>query len=142
MKKRVRKLSKIRKPKRIKRLKHKPLRTKNDIGTSKVEEEFGLFLRRLGIEVEPQFKIAYKFYDFKVKDKNIVVELDGDYWHCNPEKFPNGPIDKIQRKGIKNDKFKTTLAEGNGFRILRVWENDFRTRKHEVVNKVLQFINE
>lgn len=140
--KKVRKVRKISKIRKIRKKKVYVPRTKNDIGTSNAEYEFGLFLQRLGIEIEEQFQIAYKFYDFKIKGKNIICEFDGDYYHYNPEICGHKPANAMQRKNIKNDKYKTALAEGNGFRLLRIWENDFNTKKISTAEKILKFINE
>lgn len=134
--KKVRKVRKVSKIRKIRKKKVYVPRTKNDIGTSKAECNFGLFLQRLGIEVETQFQIAYKYYDFKVKDKNIFIEFHGTYYHCQPKFYPNGPINNIQRKNVKNDKYKNTLAESNGFRIIYCWEDDFNNHKDVIIEQL------
>lgn len=136
------KLKKIRKIKKIKKVKKLNKFKKFEPTISKIEVIFGDFLKKLGLEIEPQFRIGYKFFDFKIKDKNIILEFDGDFYHRNPETQGHYPANAMQRKNMKNDKYKTALAEGNGFRLLRIWENDFNTKKISTAEKILKFINE
>lgn len=138
----VKKVRRVQKIRRIKKAKTFTPRTKNEIGSSKIEKIFGLVLSKFGVELEEQFQIGYKYYDFKVKDKNILLEFDGDWFHKNPKTHGDYPANAMQRKNMKNDKIKNTLAEANGYRLIRIWEDDFRNRKHEVIDLVLKFINE
>jgi len=140
MAKRVRK-AKIRKPYKA-RIKRKGSKRVYKPGTSKIEGVFGKFLRlECGLKIEKQYQIAYKFYDFKIKDTMILIEFDGDLWHCNPTAFKEGAINQVQRDAIINDKYKDELARSCGYRLLRIWEKDFRTNKYLVKNKILDFVN-
>lgn len=134
--KKVKKIRKIKKIKKIKRIKTFVPRTKEDITVSKVEKQFGCFLTKFGIELDSQFRIAYKFYDFKVKDKNILLELDGDFYHYNPKTQGGKPANSMQRKNMKNDKIKNALAVVNGYKLLRFWEDDFKNNKHMIIEKL------
>ena len=53
-------------------------------GTSKLEVRFAKnFLDRLGVRYVYQFeaKSIKRFYDFFIPDCNILIEVDGDYYH-------------------------------------------------------------
>lgn len=54
---------------------------------SSTEGEFIKYCKNNGIEIEPQFQIMAggHRYDFRISGSNVLVELDGVYWH-NPEK--------------------------------------------------------
>jgi endogenous inhibitor of DNA gyrase (YacG/DUF329 family) len=67
-------------------------------------------------------KHKYKIFDFFVLEKNILIEVDGDYWHGNPRFFktPN----EMQKNAIKNDIFKNKLARKKKYKLLRYWENE------------------
>jgi len=54
---------------------------------SKAEIEIKKFIEDLGHVVEPQFRIGSLKYDFLIKKLNIIIEYNGDYWHCNPKKI-------------------------------------------------------
>lgn len=70
-------------------------------------------------------------YDFKIND-NVLIELNGDYWHCSPKiykpndmvKFPNNKYIKAVDKW-NYDKEKYEWAEHCGYKIIVIWESDF-----------------
>ena len=88
------------------------------------EKKFVSMMKELGIICESQKIVGQKIFDFYIPSKNMLIEVDGDYWHGNPEKYAekNG----MQRKNAKNDQFKDVLAKGYGYGIERVWENDLK----------------
>lgn len=59
----------------------------------------------MGLEVIPEFTIGYlnendmkkhwKFYDFRIVGHNILIEVNGDYWHANPQIYK--PDDIVYR---------------------------------------------
>jgi very-short-patch-repair endonuclease len=137
------KLRKIKPIKPLKRKRKKRVLTKKDIPSSKIEKEFMKWLKEeLHLSVEDQFQIAYKWYDFRIRTTKILIEFDGDYYHCNPEVYPDGPVDRLQKKAILNDKYKTALAESEGYTVIRVWEKDFKKNKGEVKKKILQEVKD
>lgn len=81
-------------------------------------------------DILKELKLNYKYssilekrqYDFILPDYNILIECDGDFWHCNPLIYPNPSEFQLER--IKIDKLKNNIAERNGYRLLRVWEWD------------------
>jgi len=120
-----------------KKRKKRPI-TKETVGTSKLEKKFGEFMNSIGIEFDTQFQLSWKFYDFIIKDTNIVVEMDGDFWHCNPAVYKNGPINSQQKKAKKNDKLKNHLAEVAGYDLVRIWEKDFKDNQDMVKELLLK----
>ena len=134
----VTKIRKIKKVRSVKPKRSKPKRTSADITVSKAELFFGIFCKRIGIELEEQFQIGYKFYDFKVKGKNILVEFDGSYYHGDPKLFEKSELNSMQKKNMRNDKFKDKLAAANGYKLIRIWENDFNSNPNEVKERLLK----
>ena len=59
-----------------------------------------------------------------------MVEVDGSYYHGNPE--TNKTLNGMQKKNIRNDVFKDVLAKGLGYGIERVWENELKDKYEEV----------
>jgi len=102
-------------------------------------------LERLVANVLDEHNIQYHFqyfinngsicksYDFLIKDTNILLEVDGDFWHGNPDtKHHYDKANEIQQ----NDKIKTELAESRGFIIYRYWESDIRKNPNVVIDKL------
>lgn len=88
------------------------------------ELEFEKLMDELGVEFEPQKVVGLKIFDYYIPSKNMVVEVDGDYFHGNPEKYDKPS--KMQQRNRRNDKYKSVLALNHGFLIERVWESDLK----------------
>jgi very-short-patch-repair endonuclease len=74
-----------------------------------------------------------KSYDFKIKDTNILLEIDGDYWHGGPSLEKHFfKLEEVKQ----NDIFKDQLAKDNGFNLLRIWESDIYNKPSIVVDKI------
>lgn len=64
-----------------------------------------------------------KSYDFKIKNRPLIIEVDGDFWHGNPNQSNHyEKVDEIK----KNDKVKDELAQKRSIRIIRLWESDIK----------------
>ena len=111
--------------------------------SSKLEEEFKTILDLLHIQYYEQFyaKEIKSLYDFKIKGKNILIEVDGDYWHCNPEieKFKI-PTKEWHHHNLKRDKIKNEWAIEHGYTLLRFWEHDIKNNRLEVIQQLVNCI--
>lgn len=97
-------------------------------------------LESSGIEFEYQFELSGFFYDFSIKDTNIIIEVDGDFWHCNPNSIYAIPKTKEQTKNLQNDIRKNAIAHANGYRLLRFWESDIINNRLQVVTRIIDEI--
>lgn len=114
----------------------------NGLGyTSKLETKFAKLLDTLHIEYYQSFyvKDIKALYDFKIKGTNIIIEVDGDYWHCNPaiDKFKT-PIHDWHFKNLERDKIKNKWAKENGYTLLRFWESDINNDIQSVTLTLLE----
>ena len=66
------------------------------------------------------------FYDCYIKELNLVIEYNGDYWHANPKKYKSTDIirDKEVSDIWKYDKYKESLVKENHYNIEIVWESE------------------
>jgi hypothetical protein len=105
---------------------------------SNLEYKFEGILELLEIEYIHSYYIEEikKIYDFYLPKLNILIEVDGDFWHCNPIKY-NKPECKTQEINLKNDEFKNQWAKDNNYTLLRFWENDINNNIQHV-KQVLQ----
>jgi very-short-patch-repair endonuclease len=108
-------------------------------GTSKLEDYFARnFLDQLGVKYIRQFeaKDIGRFYDFFCPDANVIIEVDGDYYHSygltHEQKNP------MQKHNEWVDKVKDEWALLHGIPILRIWEHDI----HDNPNKVMMTLKE
>lgn len=96
------------------------------------EKEFQKMLKELKVKFETQKIVGNKIFDFYIPHLNLLLEVDGDYWHANPDTLKTEKINGMQAKNVRNDKFKDALATTLGFSIERVWENDLKNNYEDV----------
>lgn len=69
-------------------------------------------------------------YDFIIKGKRILVEVNGDYWHGNPNKFNldgsdgKRKLNDIQITKIETDELKLEFAKSHNFEVIYIWEEE------------------
>lgn len=98
------------------------------------EREFEKILKELKISFEVQKIVGNKIFDFYIPHANLLFEVDGDYWHGNTDTF--SVLNGIQKKNIRNDGYKESLALGLGYSIERVWESELKADYEKVKNRV------
>ena len=89
------------------------------------ELEFEKILKELGIDYRSQEIVGGKIFDFYIPSVNLLVEIDGDYWHYNRKTNKKGP-NRTQKRNIINDKKKNVIAKTGGYKLSRVWESDLK----------------
>jgi very-short-patch-repair endonuclease/predicted nucleic acid-binding Zn ribbon protein len=107
---------------------------------NKLEQFVASILDENNIKYKHQFFIKIKdgickSYDFKIKDTNILIEIDGDYWHGGPgveKHFHN--IEETKQ----NDLLKNQIALENGYLLLRFWESDIYNKPEILVETLLK----
>lgn len=106
-----------------------------------LESRFGDLLESIGVDFIFQYTICGFNFDYYLPKYDLVIEVDGDFYHCNPIKYPNGPIYETQKTTIKNDDKKNKICEGsNGLTLLRFWESDINNRTEWVIGELKKFI--
>jgi G:T-mismatch repair DNA endonuclease (very short patch repair protein) len=79
-------------------------------------------LLKLKIDYKKKLNIGYYNCDYVIN--NIIIEVQGDYWHGNPKIYNN--FDNIQQKNIKRDNRKFKYLSSNGYEIIYLWEYDLK----------------
>lgn len=108
-------------------------------GTSKLEDYFAEnFLDAIGVKYVRQYeaKEIGRFYDFYCEEANVIIEVDGDFYHgyglVYEEKSP------MQKHNQWVDKVKDEWALERGIPIIRIWEHDI----HDNPEKVMKMLRE
>lgn len=82
-------------------------------------------------------------YDFIVHKKRILIEVQGDYWHGNPNLFneigdnEKRKLNDIQKKNIKRDCCKLKFANEHNFEVIYIWEEDIKNGDFSKLDKLL-----
>jgi ribosomal protein S18 acetylase RimI-like enzyme len=74
---------------------------------------YSKILDSLNIKYEMEFSSNIWLFDFKIVNSNMLVELQGDYWH------------KLKDR-VQKDNKKLKYANNNGFDLRYLWGSDFK----------------
>lgn len=123
------------------------MRKNSKVKTSKLEIEFKKIL--LSLNLKEDVDIIYNhlvhkintFFDFYFPKKNIIIEVDGDFYHCNPNSDYSEPTYEIQKKNMVNDKRKNSWCSNHGITLIRYWEKDINERPEWVIEDLKNKLN-
>jgi len=101
---------------------------------SKLEIKFEIILNLLNINNTCQYNFKGKLFDFYLEKYNILIEVDGDFYHCNPNSKHKDVIYETQILTKKNDNFKNNLCSKFNITLLRYWEKDINERPEWVIS--------
>lgn len=104
--------------------------------SSKLEDDFvDNFIKPYTKDYKRQYYIPEikQFCDIFLPGKNIVIEINGSYWHCD-RRIYHSPINKIQKDKIKRDEIKYKYLRDNGILLIIIWENDIKNNILKVKN--------
>ena len=110
-----------------------------EYGTSKLETKFANdFLKKLGVKFQTQFKAESigRYYDFYIPSANLLIEIDGDFYHSFNVLYEN--MSPMQKKNKRVDRDKDKWAKEHKIPLIRIWEHDI----HENPSKVLNMLKE
>lgn len=116
--------------------------------SSKLEYRILNICKNNNIKYVHQYFINRHSYDFKF-EKNIILEIQGDYWHANPLFYKGTDVLNHKGKNItasqlwQKDKNNKILAEKYGYKVFYLWENDINKMKDEqILDYIKSIINE
>jgi len=123
---------------------HKPKRTRKHKQRTLPEQLTQDLLEELSIEFEIekslQYKFSWKHYDICLIDYPILIEVDGNYWH-GEKKTVDKKMRLVHYKNKQNDAIKNWLAKKNGYKLIRIWENEIKDDRESVKQKILDTIS-
>lgn len=107
-----------------------------------IEKAFEKILEELEIPFQYKFRIYdkekinfwFREYDFLILNTNILIEIDGDYWHGNEKIFEE--LSDFQKSVQVNDLIKKEFANTNGYDIIRFWGSEIKKNNDKVKNEI------
>ena len=88
------------------------------------------------------FKDKYYIVDFLLPNENIIIEVNGDYWHGNPLIYQKEQLNNLQLDLINRDINKKNELENIGYKVIYLWEYDLINNidkcKSIILNALLQ----
>jgi very-short-patch-repair endonuclease len=116
------------------------------INLSKAEKEISDHLTQINVEHKTQFRIpsiSY-IYDFYIPNLNLIIEYNGNFWHCNPKKYQKDQIVKFPRQKQfrvqdiwARDKNKSEAAVERGYKFEVLWEDVYSSEGMNAVQAIL-----
>ncbi len=95
---------------------------------------------------DTEYNIENYFYDEGSLFYKLIIEVNGDYFHANPEIYDENFYVRGKWKSYKAkdkweyDKHKADKAVSYGFKVLTIWEKDFKQIDY-VKNLIKEAIN-
>lgn len=141
---------------RYKKKKERAIKTlasyKNSDGTqkeNKIEKKVRELLDSMGLYYEQEKRFSYKgktrIFDFYVTNgiTGWACEIQGTYWHS--QKYLEGEqkyatLTKIQKRNLRNDKFKNLMMKEMNIPILYLWEDEINSNIKEVERKIKGYV--
>jgi very-short-patch-repair endonuclease len=117
------------------------LKTKLSNKKSKLEIKFENILRLINLNFEYQYEYQYRLFDFYLKKYNTIIEVDGDFYHCNPNSKHHEIIYETQKLTKENDRYKDELCENHNMTLIRYWEMDINERPEWVISDLKSKLN-
>jgi DNA mismatch endonuclease (patch repair protein) len=86
------------------------------------------YLKSKNIEFKTNIKGLIGYPDIKINNINVLIFVDGDYWHCCEQcGFKDYQKNKTETVRQYDNRITKTLEE-QGYKVIRIWE-------HEIDNK-------
>ena len=101
--------------------------------TSDIQRKIESILEETGFSFNYNEKFGDYFPDFINHENKVIIEVNGDYWHCNPTIY-NQPKDSKQVKHIVTDYGKKCYYFSKGYMLITIWENDIVNHLEEMTN--------
>lgn len=110
---------------------------------TKCELRFKDMLDELAIDYIQQFRMKRFICDFYLPKFNLIVEIDGDYWHANPKSFKStdvvGRKKEIAARIWQKDKARECDLKNMNFNVIRYWESSLKIKNaQEIFEDIVQ----
>lgn len=94
---------------------------------SKLQKKFGKILEELNINYIEEYKIRWWRFDYYLPEFNILIEVQGKYWHTRQDIVTR---DKKKRSFVKNN---------TNMKLYEVWEDEFKDLE-KLIEKIQSII--
>ena len=108
-----------------------------------------MILDSIGIQYVSQkiIKENGKIYFFDICIKDIMIEINGDFWHANPYKYKSSDLLKFPKKDVlvsdiwKKDLNKKNCAIKNKYNVVYLWESYIKkTPNEKIIDDLIDII--
>ena len=83
-------------------------------------------------------------YSYDLTIENKIIEFNGDFWHMNPNIYDKNSYNKVKNMTAeeiwKHDIEKIKCAESYGYKVLTIWESEYKKDKEGTIQKCIDFL--
>lgn len=98
--------------------------TKNSIETSKPQQIINEVLEEMGINYISEYECRFYLIDHYLTDYNLMIEVQGDFWHCSPLLSKKANTNGVKSNVAKDKRKHTFIKSKYGIEVLYLWETD------------------
>ena len=102
------------------------------LGNTSLEQKLYTQLELEDIKYIPQYVLDYKIFDAYLPEYNLIIEIDGNFWH--PKSIDECKYE-FQKTSYFNDLEKENLLKQKGIRLIRIRENEFPESINSIINQ-------
>ncbi len=103
---------------------------------SKGQLEIIDILNKLGYNIVGEYYVKGKPFDIFIKDKNLLIEFNGTYWHCDSRIYDENYYHTKQKMTAKElwnrDNKKQKLAVEDGYKVKVIWQKDWERCNNKI----------
>lgn len=109
-----------------------------------IETKVYNILTSLKIPFKVHCQVGKYNVDFLIDDK-YIVECYGDFWHCNPKKYPPDYFNRGKKKTAEEiwtrDDCRKKTFEEMGYKFLYLWESDINDKQKLIRQKIKRLLD-
>lgn len=100
-------------------------------------------IKKLKYKPIGSYNVGKYICDIYIKELNLIIEFNGDYWHCNPKKYDENFFHPHKKKTAKEiweeDKIRVDNIREYGYNLIVIWECDFE-KPNYVKNIIKKYV--
>lgn len=94
------------------------------------------------VRFEHQHFIAGRSFDFMLNDFKLVIEVQGDFWHCCPTQYDEDYFHPVRGMTASEiwayDKEKRDIVLAYGYHVLELWEHEIKNNNFARLDEALK----
>lgn len=101
--------------------------------TTSIEKKVEKWLKNNNVEYIFQYSIAGFVADFACVDAKILIECQGDFFHCNPSTKHALPKYEVQKRNVYRDRLKKQKYKDSGWKLVELWESQINSGEYKKI---------
>jgi hypothetical protein len=112
--------------------------------SSKPERKIQKIIEQLNFETNRTYRVKEYICDIFIEKLNLIIEFNGDYWHCNPNKYHPDYFHPHKKKTSKQiwdeDIIRIDNIKKYGYNLEIIWETDFIQNPNIIENIIKKYV--